>query len=149
MIAAAADLFYFRRCISGISDMNPVSPTPYEVLDGPQRSTGVIDHSPFTVGRLPDRDLILEDVHVSRRHPEITYESAAFHVTDMESRHGTFVNGIRVQRQRLLPQDLVHFGSLDGPKMRFGIPDDKSTSTIRELLVQLPAASSSTSGLEQ
>ncbi|HMD21745.1 MAG TPA: SpoIIE family protein phosphatase [Alloacidobacterium sp.] len=129
--------------------MHPVPPTQYEIFDGPHRSTGVIDHSPFTVGRLPDRDLILEDVHVSRRHAEITYESAAFHVTDMESRHGTFVNGIRVQRQRLLPQDLVHFGSLDGPKMRFGIPDDKSTSTIRELLVQLPAASSSTSGLEQ
>jgi serine phosphatase RsbU (regulator of sigma subunit) len=150
MIAAAADLFYFRRRISGISDMNPVSPTPYEVLDGPQRSTGVIDHSPFTVGRLPDRDLILEDVHVSRRHAEISYENGAFHVTDMESRHGTFVNGIRVQRQRLSPQDLVHFGSLDGPHLRFGVAEATSTSTIRELLVQLPGAvSSQSTGLEK
>jgi phosphoserine phosphatase RsbU/P len=129
--------------------MHPVPPIPYEVFDGPHRSAGTIAHSPFTVGRLPDRDLILEDVHVSRKHAEIIYENGAFHVIDMESRHGTFVNGIRVQRQRLSPRDLIHFGSMDGPKMHFGIEDPTSTSTIRELLVQLPAASNSTSGLEK
>jgi sigma-B regulation protein RsbU (phosphoserine phosphatase) len=129
--------------------MNSVPPTPYEVFDGPRRSTGTVDHSPFTVGRLPDRDLILEDVHVSRKHAEILYENGAFHVVDMESRHGTFVNSIRVQRQRLSPNDLIHFGSVDGPKMRFGIEDATTTSTIRELLVQLPAASNSGSGLEK
>ncbi len=129
--------------------MQPVPPVPYEMFDGSRRSNGVITHSPFTVGRLPDRDLILEDVHVSRRHAEIIYENAAFHVVDLESRHGTFVNGTRVQRQRLAPQDIVHFGSADGPKMRFGVGDTDSTSTIRELLVQLPAASGSSSGLEK
>ncbi|QNI34467.1 SpoIIE family protein phosphatase [Alloacidobacterium dinghuense] len=130
--------------------MNHVPPTHYEVLDSSHRTTGILDHSPFTVGRLPDRDLILEDVHVSRRHAEISYEDGAFHVTDTESRHGTFVNGVRVQRQRLSPEDTVHFGSLEGPKLRFGIADASSTSTIRELLVQLPAAvSSQTTGLEK
>jgi serine phosphatase RsbU (regulator of sigma subunit) len=129
--------------------MNSVPPTPYEVLDARGRSVGVIDHSPFTVGRLPDRDLILEDVHVSRKHAEIAYENGAFHVTDMESRHGTFVNGVRIQQQRLSPQDLIQFGSMNGPKLRFGIEEATSTSTIRELLVQLPAASSSSSGLEK
>lgn len=128
--------------------MNPVPPTRYEMLDGPHRTTGIIDHSPFTVGRLPDRDLILEDVHVSRRHAEISFEDGAFHVTDTESRHGTYVNGIRIQRQRLSPQDVVHFGSLEGPNLRVGTADSTSTSTIRELLVQLPAASH-TSGLEK
>jgi phosphoserine phosphatase RsbU/P len=129
--------------------MHSVPPTPYEAFDGPHRSSGKIDHSPFTVGRLPDRDLILEDVHVSRRHAEIVYENGSFHVVDMESRHGTFVNGIRVQRQRLSTHDLVHFGSVDGPGMRFGVEEATSTSTIRELLVQLPAASNSSSGLEK
>ncbi|HYK34627.1 SpoIIE family protein phosphatase [Alloacidobacterium sp.] len=129
--------------------MLSVPPIPYEVFDGSHKSNGVIAHSPFTVGRLPGRDLVLEDVHVSRKHAEIIYENAAFHVVDMESRHGTFVNGIRIQRQRLSPQDLLHFGSMDGPRMRFGIADATSTSTIRELLVQLPAASSTGSGLEK
>ena len=87
----------------------------------------MIAHSPFTVGRLPDRDLILEDVHVSRRHAEIVYENAAFHVVDLESRHGTFVNGIRVQQQRLSPQDLVHFGSVDGPALASRSRLDRTT----------------------
>ncbi len=124
-------------------------PTAYEVFDGPHRSTGIVDHTPFTVGRLPDRDMMLEDVHVSRKHAEIVYEDGAFFVIDMESRHGTFVNGIRVQKQRIFPRDIVHFGSVDGPKMRFGSEQATSTSTIRDLLVQLPAASSSSSGLEK
>jgi len=129
--------------------MQPVPQTTYEVFDGLHRSTGLINHSPFTVGRLPDRDLILEDVHVSRRHAEIIYDNGGFYVVDMQSRHGTFVNGIRVDRQRLSRHDLIHFGSIDGPRMQFGIEANTSTSTIRDLLVQLPAASNSGSGLEK
>src|SRR5580698_9702487 len=129
--------------------MHPVPPIPYEVFDGPHRSAGTIAHSPFTVGRLPDRDLILEDVHVSRKHAEIIYENGAFHVIDMESRHGTFVNGIRVQRQRLSVRDVIHFGSMEGPMMRFGVEEQTTGSTIRDLLIQLPAASGSSSGLEK
>ncbi len=126
-----------------------VPPTPYELFDGSRRTTGLIDRSPFVVGRLPDRDLVLEDVHVSRKHAEIVYEDGAFHVIDAGSRHGTFVNGIRVQRQRLSPKDLVHFGSMEGPQMRFGGEQATSTSTIRDLLIQLPSASSSSTGLEK
>lgn len=129
--------------------MHSVPPTPYEIFDGHRKSSGVIDHSPFTVGRLEGRDLVLENVHVSRKHAEIIYEDSAFHVVDMESRHGTFVNGVRVQRQRLSAKDLLHFGSMDGPKMRFGIDEATSSSTIRELLGQLPGPSSSGSGLEK
>jgi phosphoserine phosphatase RsbU/P len=129
--------------------MHPVPPIQYEISDGARPSTGIISHSPFTIGRLPGRDLVLQDVHVSRKHAEIIYENAVFHVVDKESRHGTYVNGIRVQRQRLSPQDVIHFGSMDGPRLRFGIADTTSTSTIRELLGQLPAASSSNTGLEK
>ncbi len=128
--------------------MQSVPLTPFEVLDGSQRSTGIIDHTPFTVGRLPGRDLVLEDVHVSRKHAEIVYENGAFHVVDKDSRHGTFVNGTRVQRQRLSPNDVVNFGSADGPRIRFGIQDPNSTSTIRQLLVELPGTSTG-SGLEK
>ena len=129
--------------------MSFVPPADFEIFDGPHRSTGLIDHSPFTVGRLPDRDLILEDVHVSRSHAEIIFENGFYHVVDMQSRHGTFVNGIRVHRQRLAPRDIIHFGSVNGPKMRFQVDDIKSTSTIRELLFQLPVASNSSTGLEK
>jgi sigma-B regulation protein RsbU (phosphoserine phosphatase) len=129
--------------------MHPFPVTPYAVIDGAQQAKGIINHSPLTVGRLPDRDLVLENTYVSRKHAEIVYEDGAFYVIDTASRHGTFVNGIRVQRQRLSPRDVIHFGSMEGPMLRFGIEEAPSGSTIRDLLIQLPSASGSGSGLEK
>ena len=51
--------------------MHPIPLTPYAISDGAQRANGVINHSPLTVGRLPDRDLVLENNYVSRQHAEI------------------------------------------------------------------------------
>lgn len=129
--------------------MHSIPLTPYAVVNGGHQATGIIDHSPLTVGRLPDRDLILENNYVSRKHAEIVYEDGAFYVIDAASRHGTFVNGIRVQRQRLSPRDVVHFGSLEGPMMRFGEEEASTGSTIRDLLSQLPSPSGSSTGLEK
>ncbi len=129
--------------------MHPIPLTPYAISDGAQRSNGIINHSPLTVGRLPDRDLVLENTYVSRKHAEIIYEDGDFYVVDMSSRHGTFVNGTRVTRQRLSPRDVIHFGSMEGPTMRFGLEETTTNSTIRELLTNLPNASGSSSGLEK
>ena len=129
--------------------MHSIPLTSYAIVDGAQQATGTINHSPLTIGRLLDRDLVLESTYVSRKHAEIIYEDGAFYVIDMESRHGTFVNGIRVQRQRLSVRDVIHFGSMEGPMMRFGVEEQTTGSTIRDLLIQLPAASGSSSGLEK
>jgi serine phosphatase RsbU (regulator of sigma subunit) len=129
--------------------MQHIPLTPYSVTDGASRSSGVIDHTPLTVGRLPDRDLILENTYVSRQHAEIFYENGSFHVADKDSRHGTFVNGIRVRQQRLALHDMIHFGSMEGPMMRFGVDETANSSTIRDLIGQLPSASRSSSELEK
>ena len=55
---------------------------------------------PFTVGRKVDKDLVIADPRVSRDHALITRENGDFFVVDQGSKHGTFVNGERVQRQR-------------------------------------------------
>ncbi|WP_158748431.1 SpoIIE family protein phosphatase [Acidobacterium sp. S8] len=123
--------------------------TSYVLTDGTQQTSGAIHHSPFTIGRLPDRDLVLENVFVSRQHAEILHENGEYFVLDKGSRHGTFVNGMRVQRHRLAPQDVVHFGSLEGPKLQFDPKDKVSTSTIRQLLVHLPSPSAAGSDLEK
>jgi len=103
--------------------MHSIPLTSYAIVDGAQQATGTINHSPLTIGRMLDRDLVLESTYVSRKHAEIIYEDGAFYVIDMESRHGTFVNGIRVQRQRLSVRDVIHFGSMEGPMMRFGVEE--------------------------
>ncbi len=51
------------------------TPVSFVLVDGSNRSTGTIDHSPFTVGRLPENDLVLAHPYVSRRHADILIEA--------------------------------------------------------------------------
>ena len=123
--------------------------TPVILVDGSIETAIVITASPFTVGRAPDRDLVLSHPYVSRKHAEIVFEEGAFFVVDMGSRHGTFVNGIRVDRQRLSTNDAIHFGSVDGPVLRFDSQVGASHSTIRDLLGQIQSISAPNSDLEK
>ena len=123
--------------------------TPVLLVDGSIETVIVITASPFTVGRAPDRDLVLSHPYVSRKHAEIVFEDGAFFVVDMASRHGTFVNGIRTDRQRLSTSDAIHFGSVDGPVLRFDAHEGGSHSTIRDLLGQIQSISAPNSDLEK
>ena len=51
-----------------------------------------VNHTPFTIGRLQDRDLVLTHAFISRDHAAILFEKGQFHVVDCGSRHGTFLN---------------------------------------------------------
>jgi serine phosphatase RsbU (regulator of sigma subunit) len=119
-----------------------------------------IDHTPFTVGRSPDRDMVLAHPYVSRQHATIVFENDCYYITDQGSRHGTFVNGQKVARQPLTDRDAIHFGALDGPMLRFGMHVNgpgsltghgtgAGSSTIHQILDQIPAINASVSGLEK
>jgi serine phosphatase RsbU (regulator of sigma subunit) len=129
--------------------MREVPSTPVLLLDGSHETQTAITHSPFTVGRMPGSDMLLEHPYVSRRHAEILYEDGEFHIVDQGSRHGTFVNGTPVQRHKLSVNDAVHFGSLNGPLLRFGIRSGMSGSTMRALLDQLHPKAEPNSAIEK
>ncbi len=123
--------------------MNTMRPTPSMLLllvDGSSQHETVITHSPFTIGRLPDKDIVLPYSYISRSHAEIQYEENQFHLVDCGSRSGCYVNGQRIYRHTLSPNDVIHIGSLQGPLLRFGKPDD-TTSALRGLLHQMQPAS--------
>jgi pSer/pThr/pTyr-binding forkhead associated (FHA) protein len=66
-----------------------------------------------TVGRAPDRDLVLSEVNISRRHARFERRSNDWYVIDEGSYNGTFVNGcaIRSKALTLLEKgDTVQFG---------------------------------------
>jgi sigma-B regulation protein RsbU (phosphoserine phosphatase) len=108
-----------------------------------------VTHTPFTIGRLQDRDLVLAHAFISRDHAAILYEKGQFHVVDKGSRHGTFLNAQPlIDRQMLKPGDEIRLGSLNGPSLRFG-PPRENTSTIHKLLDELHAISTPTSDLEK
>jgi sigma-B regulation protein RsbU (phosphoserine phosphatase) len=133
-----------------MSTSTPPSPLSFVLVDGSTRRTGIVTHTPFTVGRLPENDLVLSHPYVSRRHAEIVVEDGVCYVVDQNSRHGTYINGKPATgRHPFSEEDTVHFGALDGPSLRLGTTDTSSGSTIRDIISQIPEVSSTGSALEK
>ncbi|MGI0485368.1 FHA domain-containing protein [Pantanalinema rosaneae CENA516] len=69
----------------------------------------------WTLGRNRDAALPLRDRAMSRRHAVILYvPNVGFHLIDLNSMNGSFINGTRIQQRQLLKDgDLVRVGSID------------------------------------
>jgi sigma-B regulation protein RsbU (phosphoserine phosphatase) len=119
------------------------------VQNGEQRTLS-IDHSPFTVGRKVDKDVVVADPRVSRDHALIISENGKFVVVDQGSKHGTFVNGERVDRKELEHNDRLEFGVRDVVYAVFN-PSHAASNTAREFLSQISdiKLSTDTSDLEK
>lgn len=64
-----------------------------------------------TVGRDEDNDISFADTMLSRRHAEFRLRDGVFHVVDLDSLNGTYVNSIRVHGKRnLCNGDVVALG---------------------------------------
>src|SRR5438270_8619437 len=120
---------------SSSSPGSGVFPTLVFVQGNEQRTIN-LDHSPFSVGRKVDKDLVIADPRVSRDHALITSDNGQFYVLDQGSKHGTFVNGERVQRKNLERNDRLEFGVRDVAYVIFN-PQHASSNTAREFLSQI------------
>src|ERR1035438_5069466 len=97
-------------------------PASLVVVDPSGRRKRVpVDPIPFLIGRQPGNHLILRDNRVSRAHARIVVENGGYVLEDMGSRHGTFVNGKRVQRKALENTDRVEFGAQDSYQLLFAL----------------------------
>src|SRR5665213_2421815 len=82
-------------------------PTPVEAVL-PRRVVLPLASGLF-IGRSPDSNICLTSLSVSPYHCQIGRDGCGAWVRDLNSRSGTFINGISVGRglQRLLPNDVV------------------------------------------
>lgn len=130
--------------ISGITSDpgSGVFPSLIYVQGNEQRSI-VMNRTPFSVGRKVDKDLVIPDPRVSRDHALIVAENGDFFVVDQGSKHGTYVNGERVQRQKLQRNDRVEFGVRDVAYVIFS-PQHATSNTAREFLSQISGIQIST-----
>ncbi len=76
---------------------------------------------PFLIGRQPENHLVIRDSRVSRTHARIFAEDAGYVIEDSGSRHGTFVNGKRIQREALHNSDRIEFGAQDSYQLVFAL----------------------------
>jgi FHA domain len=74
-----------------------------------------LDSQPLTVGRARNNDVSLpEDEYASGRHARFEPRRDGIWIEDIGSTNGTFVNGIRLTRERkLTPGDVVRIGETD------------------------------------
>jgi len=107
-----------------------------KLVQGSEQKDIVLNRSPFTVGRKVDKDLVIADPRVSREHAQIMQEGQEFFLVDLGSKHGTFVNGERVQRQKLERGDRLEFGARDSAYLLFN-PGQATSNTAREFLSQI------------
>ncbi len=105
-------------------------------VQGNDQQTLSLNHTPYTVGRKVDRDLVIPDPRVSREHAQIVAENGEFFVVDQGSKHGTFVNGERVDRRKLVRNDRLEFGARDIAYLIFH-PLHATSNTAREFLSQI------------
>ena len=105
-------------------------------VQGSEQRTLHLDHTPFTIGRKTEKDLAIADPRVSRDHALIVSDNGKFFVEDQGSKHGTFVNGERVQqRQGLQRNDRLEFGARDTIYAVFH--PQETTNTARDFLSQI------------
>ena len=66
------------------------------------------------IGRSLENTIIIPDGSVSTRHAALTYETAEWWLTDLDSTNGTAVNGEAVhEKTRVHPQDVITFGKIE------------------------------------
>ncbi len=70
----------------------------------------------ITIGRSPECAIQLRRTMVSRRHAQVTFRNEEYHLEDLGSTNGTYVNGIKAVKCILRNNDQIDIG---GVKMLF------------------------------
>lgn len=104
-------------------DRAPDAAASLVVIDPSGHRSSVLIHSlPFRIGRQADNQLVIRDNRASREHASILHEQGDYWIEDLNSLHGTFVNGEKITRRRLRDSDKIEFGSPDSYQLIFQPP---------------------------
>lgn len=125
-----------------------------QIISGPRSGETISlarEHLPFTIGRDSDNRLCLESEAISRFHAEIVAESGNYFLRDLQSTNGTFLNGRRIEHEKLGPGDEFSVanislsveaasvsGAMPDSPLRLGLTIDKPVSLEETLYVTRP-----------
>jgi hypothetical protein len=68
-----------------------------------------VDHM-ILVGRSRSCDVTLNDEKISARHCRLYYRNRRLEITDLQSKNGTYLNGIRIDRSEIFIGDQIRIG---------------------------------------
>ena len=120
----------------------PVAPDLLPSVDRRPTARMPLPAKAMRIGRMPDNDLVLSDLNVSKRHAELRKSpTGSYEIVDLGSHNGTFVNGQRISSQVLTEQDLVSIGNstfrLKDGELRQFVDDGNITFNAQDLVVKV------------
>src|SRR5262245_35774109 len=99
--------------------------------------------SPCSIGRSSDNDIVLEEERVSRKHATLLRVDGGWEITDAGSRHGTWIEHVRIAEPVLLASGTrFHIGAsifkfLSGDDVESASHEEVYRSTISDALTCL------------
>lgn len=82
----------------------------FVIIKGAERGKAFkLGQGTHLIGRVSECDISLQSDFISKKHATITVTADQILLEDLNSRNGTFVNGMMVQKTKLKPGDLVSF----------------------------------------
>ncbi|MCV4783148.1 FHA domain-containing protein, partial [Escherichia coli] len=85
------------------------------------------------IGRDASNDIVLEGLQISKKHARLILSGGQMVIEDLGSTNGTYVNGVRITKQILGPNDTVGIGSFllrPEPDGRIGVYDTRAKTRI-------------------
>jgi hypothetical protein len=114
-------------------------------LPGLPPVTHALTGTVITVGRTPENTVQIADPSVSKAHARLEVINGDYHVVDLESRNGTFVNNQRVRNALVRHSDLIRFAGVETIFETDALEDDSAaiaaTAVTRPLSAAIVAAS--------
>ena len=105
-----------------------------------QRTRVPVDQFPFTIGRQADNRLVLRDNRASREHCRILPPEGGtgpYVLEDLNSRHGTWLNGQRITTHPLRSGDRIDFGVQESYQLTFVVEREPASGKLGKLLGRL------------
>jgi len=116
-----------------------MGPTPAALIvvnPSGDRTRVPLEPLPFRIGRMAENHLVLRDSRISRQHAQIVWEGGEYFIEDLKSSYGVFVNGARVEKQKLENSDRVEFGFPDSYQLLFTLEEGGLYGTVERLAGQ-------------
>jgi hypothetical protein len=84
------------------------------VFDDPERGeqrVALVGDRSWRIGSSPDNDIVIVRSDISRHHAILRIRQGSPHITDLNSKNGTFVNGRRTASSTVRVGDVIHLSS--------------------------------------
>lgn len=130
------------------SQNDPKCPTLLIIESTGEKRRIPLDKKQIVIGR-KQCDIQFDDQKVSGKHAMVEKEGNDYFIVDLNSTNGTYVNGSKIKRLKLVDQDMIQIGFTQLCFLKTSTPtiglstqvSDNSTSDLRAALSQTPQVS--------